>query len=75
MRTRYRLWMMRWLIVGGIFMLVGIWNGDLRAMVLGAWMMLDYRISETREYLELEVLRMETRLQSGATRVWVRKEV
>lgn len=74
MRLRWKLWEMRWFIIGAIFFLVGIYSNDIRSMLVGMWMLLDHRISVTREYLDLQVLEMETRLASGTTRVWVRHE-
>jgi hypothetical protein len=65
----------RWkTLVGGAFLIVGIFTDDVGACAVGLYLLLSDRSDMAREYLDLQVLEMETRLASGSTRVWVRKE-
>jgi hypothetical protein len=72
---RYRLaqmWEKRWLIAGGAFLLVGIYTDDVSALAVGLLFLINERIALAEQRTELEILRMETRFQSGATKVHVR---
>lgn len=67
-----QLWERRWLIVGGAFFLVGIYTDDVGALAVGLLLLIHERIELAEQRTELEILRMETRFQSGATQVHVR---
>lgn len=57
-----QLWGRRWLIAGGIFMLVGIYTDDVSTLAVALLILNNERIALAEQRTELEIVRAETRI-------------